>query len=263
MAGKNATMEFLGTGTSTGVPVAGCDCEVCNSRDPKDNRLRASVLIRHGKKAVIIDTGPEFRLQCIRSRVMHLDAILLTHDHADHIHGLDDVRAFSKFQRKVLPVWAGRETLKKVRTRFSYIWNAIQAGGGLPEITLHEASAPFRAAGLDFVPVPIMHGKLPILGYRLGDMAYLTDVSAVPESSLPLLENLETLVLSCVRSRFHKTHLNIRGVKRLHALIKPRRTLLTHLTHYFSHDDLTAEFADTGLDISPAHDGMRVTVRVG
>lgn len=260
MAGRNAMMEFLGTGTSTGVPVAGCDCEVCASRDPRDDRMRSSVLVRHGKKSVIIDTGPEFRMQCIRARVMHLDAILLTHDHADHLHGLDDVRAFSKFQRRVLPVWGNAQTIRTVRDRFAYIWNAPQRGGGLPEVILHEASGPFREAGLDFVPVPILHGKLEILGYRLGDMAYLTDVSAIPETSLPLLEGLETLVLSCVRYRFHQTHLNLRGVKRLHKAIQPKRTLLTHLTHYFSHADLIAEFADAGMDIAPACDGMRVTI---
>lgn len=258
MAGRKATLEFLGTGTSTGVPVAGCDCEVCRSRDPRDNRLRSSVLVSHGHKNVIIDTGPEFRMQCLRARIMHLDAVLLTHDHADHLHGLDDLRAFSKFQRRVLPVWANRQTLQAIESRFAYIWNPPQIGGGLPELTLQLAEKPFRAAGLDFIPVPIMHGRLPILGYRIGDLAYLTDVSAIPEESFPLLEGLGTLILSCVRYRSHRTHLNIAGVKRISKRLKPERTFLTHLTHYFSHEDLLAEF--DGMPIAPAYDGMRISV---
>lgn len=258
MAGRNATLEFLGTGTSTGVPVAGCDCEVCRSRDPRDNRLRSSALISHGHTNVIIDTGPEFRMQCLRAGIMHLDAVLITHDHADHLHGIDDLRAFSKFQRRVLPVWANKPTLQGIASRFAYIWNPSQIGGGLPELTLHHAGKPFRAAGLDFTPVPILHGRLPILGFRIGDLAYLTDVSEIPEESLPLLEGLGTLILSCVRYRAHRTHLNIAGVKRISKRLRPGRTLLTHLTHYFSHEDLLAEFA--GTDIAPAFDGMQISI---
>ncbi len=261
MAGKNATFEFLGTGTSTGVPVAGCSCEVCRSREPEDNRLRSSALVSYGKRHVVIDTGPEFRLQCLRAGIQRLDAVLLTHPHADHIFGLDDVRAYSTFRKRVLPVWGNAHTLEFIRTHFAYIWKPMQRGGGLPEITLHEASGAFTAGGVEFTPVPVLHGKMPILGYRLGNLAYLTDISALPESSLPLLSGVETLVVSCVRHRPHRTHLNIAGVRRIQRLLRPGRILLTHLTHYLAHRDLNAEFAGEGIE--PAYDGLRVDVCLG
>ncbi len=252
-------LEFLGTGTSTGVPVAGCGCPRCRSRDPKDTRWRASVLLRNGRKNLVIDTGPEFRLQCLRARINRLDAVLLTHNHVDHLYGLDDVRPYSAFRGKTLPVWGSGHTLAAVRKKFDYIWSAMQIGGGLPDISLHEAAAPFVAAGLDVTPLPILHGKLPILGYRIGDLAYMTDVSSIPDETLPLLQNLGTMVLSCVRRSPHPTHLNVAGVKRLHKQIRPGRTCLTHLTHYFTHRELAALFPPS---IAPAYDGLRIPVRL-
>lgn len=251
------TLEFLGTGTSTGVPVPGCSCRVCQSRDPRDSRLRSSVLIRNGVKNLVIDTGPEFRIQCLRAGVKRLDAVLITHNHVDHLFGLDDVRVYSSFRRRTLPVWGSRHTLDSIRTKFDYIWNAMQVGGGLPDISLNEADGVFRAAGLEVMPLPIMHGRLPILGFRIGGLAYMTDISALPDGTLPLLENLDTMIISCVRRRTHETHLNIAGAKRLHALVKPRRTWLTHLTHYFTHDGLEALLPP---DIAPAYDGLVIPV---
>lgn len=254
-----AILEFLGTGTSTGVPIAGCPCWRCRSDDPHDKRLRSSVRIAHGRRNVIIDTGPEFRIQCLRAGIMNIDSVLITHDHADHLHGLDDLRSFSLFKHKVLPVWANSYTVGVIRSRFDYIWNPVQKGGGLPDLLLRVAEGTFRAGGMDVVPVPIRHGRMDILGYRIGDLAYLTDVSAVPESSLPLLENLETMVATAVRHRPHPTHLNLAGVKRLHRLVRPRRTLLTHLTHWFTHREL---IMDLPVDISPAYDGMKVEIKL-
>ena len=256
---KTATLEFLGTGTSSGVPIAGCDCRVCRSPDAHDKRMRSSVLLSRGSHNVIIDTGPEFRLQCLRAGVTRLDAVVYTHDHADHLNGMDDVRAYSLFQKRTLPLWGSAGTLAAIQRRFDYIWNAVQIGGGLPDISLHNSERPFTVGGMDFTPIPIKHGRLDILGYRVGDLAYMTDVSSVPDSSLPLLRDLETMIISCVRYRFHHTHLNITGAKRLHRLVRPRRTLLTHLTHYFTHRDLIAEMP---VDITPACDGMRVTINL-
>lgn len=256
---RSVSLEFLGTGTSTGVPIAGCSCRVCRSTDRHDNRLRSSVLIRHGRRNLVIDTGPEFRLQCLRAGITSLDAVLLTHNHVDHVNGLDDVRPFSVFRRRTLPVWGNADTVADIRRRFEYIWEARQVGGGLPDIDLRSVTGPFTAAGLTVTPVPILHGALPILGYRIGDLAYLTDISALPESSLPLLRGLGTLILSCVRRRPHRTHLNVKGVMELHRLVQPKQTILTHLSHYYSHKDLIGMFP---VAISPAHDGLVIPIRV-
>ena len=253
------TLEFLGSGTSTGVPVAGCSCGVCHSPDWHDKRLRACALVRNGIRNLIIDTGPEFRIQCLRADVRRVDAVAITHDHADHLNGFDDVRAFSFFKDRTLPVWAAADTIVGIRRRFDYIWNAVQIGGGLPDVDLRTVTGPFRAAGLDVIPLPIKHGKLDILGFRIGDLAYMTDISALPDATLPLLGDLGTMIISCVRHRFHHTHLNLAGVKRLHRLVRPRRTILTHLTHYLSHKELIAALP---VDISPAYDGMRVEIQI-
>lgn len=259
LAPKTAIFEFLGTGTSTGVPVAGCPCAVCHSADVRDKRLRSSALIRHGCRNLVIDTGPEFRLQCVRAGVMRLDAVLFTHDHVDHTNGFDDVRAYSFFKKKTVPVWGAADTLGEIRRRFSYIWKPTQVGGGLPDVELRTITGPFQAAGLSVVPVPIFHGKLPILGFRIGDLAYLTDISSLPDESVPLLRDLGTLIISCVRYRYHHTHLTISGAKRLHKLLKPRETYLTHLTHCFSHRDLIGVFPT---DMTPAYDGLQLAINL-
>ncbi len=259
MRPASATLEFLGSGTSTGVPIPACACPVCRSADPHDKRLRASALIRRGGRNIVIDTGPEFRIQCLRAGLMRLDAVLYTHDHADHLNGLDDVRAYSIFKDRTLPVWGSAETLASIRGRFGYIWNATQIGGGLPDIELRRIDGPFTAAGFAVTPIPLKHGRKDILGFRVGDLAYMTDISALPDSSLPLLENLGTMVLSCVRHGYHRTHLNIAGVKRLHRLVKPGQTLLTHLSHFLTHKELIAALPT---DIGPAHDGMTVGIRL-
>lgn len=256
---KAAELEFLGTGTSTGVPVAGCRCKNCASDDPRDKRLRSSVLIRRGQRNLIIDTGPEFRIQCLRARVMRLHAVLFTHHHVDHLYGFDDVRAYSFFQDRTLPVYASKHSLEVIRSKFDYIWHAVQVGGGLPDVQLHEIDGPFEVLGMECVPVPIMHGRLPILGFRFGSLAYLTDISELPAESVPLLQNLDTLIISCVRYRYHKTHLTLGRAKQIHKQLRPRQTLLTHLTHAFTHARLAAELP---AGIAPAYDGLRVAFEV-
>jgi phosphoribosyl 1,2-cyclic phosphate phosphodiesterase len=257
--GRTAVLEFLGTGTSTGVPMAGCTCPRCLSADPRDTRLRSSARIANGSRNLLIDTGPEFRIQCLRSGIFSIDSVLITHDHADHLHGIDDLRAFSLFKRKTLPVWAGKSVLDVIRSRFGYIWSAKQKGGGLPDLKLCEVKGRFRAAGMEVTPLPIMHGCMEILGYRIGDLAYMTDISSVPESTYPLLENLTTMVVSTVRRRPHPTHLNISGVKKLHKRVRPKQTILTHLAHWLTHKELIMELP---VDITPAYDGMTVEIRL-
>lgn len=259
--------EFLGTGTSSGIPIPSCPCAVCHSTDPKDRRWRSSLLLRNGGRNTVVDMGPEFRLQCLRAGVDSLDAILLTHHHADHINGLDDVRAFSfrlpglPRENAATPVWASRHSIDFIHRRFDYIWNARQVGGGLPKIDLREAAGgvEFRAGGLAVTPVPIMHGLTKIFGYRIGDLAYLTDISEMPEASLPLVEGVATLVTSCALRTRHETHFSLSDVIALHERVGPRLTLITHLSHGFGHRELLDELPD---DIRPAYDGMRFTVTI-
>ncbi len=254
---KTARLEFLGTGTSTGVPVVGCTCAVCRSNNPHDKRYRSSVLISNGRRNLVIDTGPDFRSQCLRANLRNVHAVCFTHEHVDHMNGFDEVRCFSFFKNKTMPVFGSQKSLDALRVRFAYIWNAVQFGGGLPDVDLHTIDGPFQAAGMTITPIPLFHGILPILGYRIGDLAYMTDISDLPESSLPLLDNLTTMVISCVRHRPHRTHLNLSGAKQLHKLVKPKQTLLTHLTHYLSHKEWIAALPDGML---PAYDGMKIDI---
>ncbi|MDR1612093.1 MAG: MBL fold metallo-hydrolase [Planctomycetota bacterium] len=260
MAGKKRVqLEFLGTGTSSGLPVPGCRCRVCKSADPHDSRMRSSVVVRNGRRNIVIDTGPEFRLQCLRADLDNVDAVVFTHGHVDHTSGFDDIRAFSFFKNRTVPVFGDAGTLRTLRERFRYIWRARQRGGGLPQIELFEIDGPFAAAGLEMIPIPVFHGVMPILGFRIGDLAYLTDVSGIPDASLPLLENLGALIVSCARTRPHETHFNLADVKRLSRALKPGRTLVTHIAHYFSHRDLVAALPAAA---NPAYDGLRVDIEV-
>lgn len=266
-AGKTLELEFLGTGTSIGVPAPSCRCVVCTSSDPRDTRWRSSVLIRNGRRNLVIDAGPEFRLQCLRADIATLAALVLTHDHADHLNGLDDLRAFTlplrgkrRGKNSSVSVYGGRQTMAAIRRRFDYIWNSTQVGGGLPQIELCAIAArkPFIAAGLELTPIPIKHGTKGIFGYRVGGLAYLTDVSALPERSAPMVEGLDVLVLSCALRRAHETHFRLKDIAATHAKLRPRLTLLTHISHNFGHRELLAEFPP---DIRPAYDGLKVAFR--
>lgn len=265
--GRTLELEFLGTGTSIGIPVPSCRCPVCMSSDSRDTRWRSSVLIRNGRRNLVVDAGPEFRLQCLRAGIDSLAALVLTHDHADHLNGLDDLRAFTLPLRgrrrgmdRTVAVYGGRQTMAAIRKRFDYIWNATQVGGGLPQIEMHTVKEykAFVAAGLEMTAIPIKHGAKDIFGYRVGGLAYLTDISALPDASRSLVENLDVLVLSCALRRPHETHFSLKDIIRLHARLQPRLTLLTHISHYFGHRELLGELPSA---IRPAHDGLRVEFR--
>jgi phosphoribosyl 1,2-cyclic phosphate phosphodiesterase len=251
----------LGSGTSFGVPVIGCSCPVCTSADPRDERYRASLLVeyRDGSgivTSVVIDAGPEFRLQALRARITRLDALLLTHAHADHVGGLDDVRPLTR--ERVLPVYGNAPTLEETRERFGYIFRETQAGGGKPRVELREAVGPFRVGSLELRPVPVMHGRLPILGWRAGSFAYVTDCSGLPPASLRLLEGVETLIITGLRRRPHETHFSIdQGIETARR-IGARRTWITHMNHESTHAELEAYCAERGADVGagPAYDGL-------
>lgn len=255
-------VRFLGTGTSHGVPVIGCSCRVCSSDDPRDTRYRSSVFVEGDRgEAILIDAGPEFRLQALRARLNRLDALLVTHAHADHVHGLDDVRPLTR--GKPLPVYASRADIEELRHRFSYAFGHGQEGGGKPRLELTEIGEGAAIGSLSSVPVPLMHGQRKILGYRIGGFAYLTDCSAVPETSMALLSGLDLLVVDGLRLRPHPTHFSVDEALALARELCPLRLLLTHICHDLTHVELESYCDAAGLPFpaGPAHDGLVVDVK--
>jgi phosphoribosyl 1,2-cyclic phosphate phosphodiesterase len=256
---------FLGSGTSSGIPVIGCSCPVCRSSDPRDRRYRASILIEARDAAgrassIVIDAGPEFRLQALRAGLTRIDALLLTHAHADHINGLDDVRPLTT--RRVLPVYGDAATLEETRERFAYIFRDSQVGGGKPRIELRRALGPVDVGGTSFVPIPVLHGELPILGWRTGAFAYITDCSNLPESTLPLLAGVEVLVINGLRLKPHSTHFSLDQGIAAARRIGARHTWLTHMNHESSHAELEDYCARHGEDVDarPSWDGLELEV---
>jgi phosphoribosyl 1,2-cyclic phosphate phosphodiesterase len=255
------TLDFLGTGTSTGVPVIGCDCEVCTSPDPRDARLRSSVVVRQDGTTVLVDTSPDLRAQLLRDPVPRIDAILFTHAHADHTAGLDELRRYNAMQQEHLPVWASRDTAENLQRRFDYAFvDQYPVYGVIPDLTLHvfEDTRPFRAGAMEIVPVPVMHGRLPILGYRFGSIAYLTDVKTIPERSLPLLRDLDVLVLTALRHHPHPAHMSLDEALAAVEMLQPRHTLFTHVAHDMGrYEDVAPTLPPS---VALATDGLRVVV---
>ena len=251
---------FLGSGTSFGVPVIGCGCAVCASGDPRDKRYRASVLIESGGASVVVDAGPEFRLQALRAGITRLDALLLTHAHTDHLGGLDDLRPLTS--ARILPVHGNAETLAETAERFAYVFRETQVSGGKPRIELRKAEGPFDVGGMRVVPVPIRHGELPILGWRTGKFAYITDCSDLPESSIPLLSGVEVLVINGLRREPHATHFSLDQGMAAARRIGARATWLTHMNHESTHAELEDYCARNGegLDVRPAWDGLELEI---
>lgn len=225
-------VTFLGTGTSTGVPVIGCDCPTCQSADPHDKRLRTSILVRTDEATLLVDTTPDLRAQVLAAGVRHIDAVLYTHEHADHTAGLDELRSFNEIQQQHIPVYAAPRTAAELRQRFGYAFKDIfNFYGGKPDLTLHEIDGPFTAAGVAVTPVPVLHGRMPIIGFRIGPLAYVTDVKTIPPESLALLRGLDVLIINALRHKPHFAHLNLDEATALIDELKPGRTFLTHLSH--------------------------------
>lgn len=247
-------IRILGSGTSSGIPVIGCRCPVCTSKNPKNRRTRASVLIQTAETCLLIDTATEFRLQALEAGIKGIDSIFFTHAHADHVHGLDDLRPLSI--HKPIEVFAAPETRKEIETRFSYIFSRSGQGGGVPQIhmnTLGRESLDF--ADVRVQPIPIFHGSLPILGYRIGPCAYLTDCSSIPDASYPLLEGLDVLIIDALRYQPHPTHFSINQALKIIQRIAPRQAFLTHLCHDVEHQILSRQLPE---GIEPAYDGLEI-----
>ena len=231
-------LTFLGTGTSTGVPSIACECETCLSDDPRDKRLRVSILIEHGNQVVLVDTSSDFRQQALRYGLKRLDAVLITHCHADHIFGLDDIRPLN-FRYGALGVYANERAWPDIRRMFKYIFEPSHFGGGLPEVIPHTvvAGAPFCLAdGFNITPLEVIHGRLPVMAYRFNDFAYATDLSEIPPQSIAALRDLDVLVLDCLRFKQHPTHLWVDRALEYIEQIKPKRAFLTHIAHDVKHE---------------------------
>jgi len=246
-------VTFLGSGTSTGVPMIGCSCEVCRSADPRDRRLRPSILAEWPGASVLVDTSTDLRAQALERGVARVDAVLYTHGHADHVLGLDELRTFNWRQRAAVPVYGSEQTLGELSRTFWYAFEEVQVGGGKPAVERRPISGPFDLLGRRVVPVPVLHGRLPILGYRIGGLAYLTDASAIPDTSYALLRDLDALVLAAPRERPHPTHMHLARAIEESRLIGPRRTLITHIGHELSHARVSARLPD-GVEL--AYDGL-------
>lgn len=228
-------ITILGSGTSTGIPMVGCGCPVCTSTDPKDSRTRASLLVEHGGRFILVDTSTDLRIQAVREKIPRVDAVLFTHAHADHVHGIDELRGFHFHQREVIPCYGSAETMAELSGKFDYIFNGRSEYGYHKIMEPHEIAAPFDLFGLMVTPVPLLHGNMPATGFRFGPLAYLTDCNHIPERSMPLLTGLDILIIDGLRHTPHPHHFNIAEAIRVAKTIAPERTYITHLTHEVSH----------------------------
>jgi phosphoribosyl 1,2-cyclic phosphate phosphodiesterase len=268
-------VTLLGTGTSHGVPMIGCGCDVCRSPDPRDRRTRPSILIQieappalqaegeptaassavaRAVRNVLVDTSPDLRAQALANRISRVDAILFTHSHADHVLGLDEVRRYNILQREPMACFGDARTLTDLRQTFGYIFTGPDApGGGIPQIVLSHIAGPFSLGGAEVVPVPIMHGPRRILGFRVGSFAYLTDCSRIPEESWPLVEGVRTLVVDALRERPHPTHFSVSEALEVVARLSPERAYFTHVCHDLPHAATCARLP-SGVEL--AYDGL-------
>ncbi len=251
-------ITVLGSGTSMGVPTIGCRCDVCTSPDPRDNRLRPSILVTQEDRNILIDTTPDFRTQALRARISRLDAVLFTHEHADHIMGLDDLRPFNFRQKDGIPIYASPATMQVIRRCFQYIWDGGYKESNVPRIDCRELDgAPFPLFGLEIVPVPLLHGSYPIYGFRFGNAAYLTDHSEVPDASMELLRGLDVLFLDALRFKPHPTHSTVDRSLATAEQLGARRVFFTHICHDLPHARTESRLPP---HVRLAYDGLEILV---
>ncbi|MCX6243821.1 MAG: MBL fold metallo-hydrolase [Bacteroidetes bacterium] len=251
-------VTFLGTGTSIGVPVITCDCPVCMSEDPHDNRLRTSVMIEVNNRTFVIDCGPDFRIQMLRERVMNLDAVIFTHEHRDHIAGLDDVRAFNYVLNKKIDIYGTKQVMEAIRIEFPYIFSDSRYFGA-PQLTVHLIDQqPFQIKDVEFIPIRVLHEKLPVFGFRIGDFTYITDASSISEEEKDKIRGSKVIVLNALRNSKHVSHFSVGEAVELLQELKPESAYLTHLSHFVGlHEEVNSRLPE---NIRLAYDGLTVTV---
>jgi phosphoribosyl 1,2-cyclic phosphate phosphodiesterase len=257
-------VTVLGSGTSHGVPSIGCDCSVCRSPDPKDRRTRPSILIEidtsppsefaGAVRSILVDTSTDLRAQALANDVRRVDAILFTHSHADHVFGLDDVRRYNQMQRGAIACYADAGTVESLKRMFAYVFEAPQQkGGGIPQLSLFRIAGRMTLGGVEIVPVPLLHGRLPVLGFRIGPFAYLTDCNHIPDESWPLLAGVRTVILDALRHRPHSTHFSVGEALAASARLGAERTYFTHICHDLGHAETNAQLP-AGVEL--AYDGL-------
>ncbi len=251
-------LTFLGTGTSVGVPMIGCHCATCRSTNPRDQRLRTGLLVEHAGQQLLVDVSTDFRQQALRARIEKVDAVLITHCHADHVFGLDDLRPIN-FKHGAIPVYASATTWRDLRRVFYYIFERNHVGGGLPQLIPHEFEGTFEVCGLQVTPFPVIHGQSEVTGFRFEadhvSAAFVTDCNLIPAASLDKLRKLDLLILDALRLKPHPTHLHLEQSLAYVAEVKPRRTLLTHVGHEIKYDEWS-ERLPPGVEL--AYDGLQI-----
>ncbi len=255
-----ATLTVLGSGTSMGVPTIGCDCAVCHSADSRDRRTRPSILISYNQRHVMIDSTPDFREQALREKIQQLDAVFYTHTHADHILGIDDLRPLTYHHKPgKMPLFATPTACEFMRTMFRYIFEPTYKFGGLPQVEMHPIGGTVELFGAGFEPLTVIHGLTPILGFRFGSAAYLTDHSEVPEETLAKLRDLDILFLDALRYKPHPTHSTVEQSLKIVEAVQPKRTFFTHICHDLPHDETNALLPE---GVKLAFDGMKLEFEI-
>jgi phosphoribosyl 1,2-cyclic phosphate phosphodiesterase len=249
-------LTMLGVGSSAGTPMIGCKCPTCASTDPRNNRTRCSSIIQlDNGKSILIDTGPDLRQQALREGLTSIDAVLYTHTHADHLHGIDDLRAFCQLQRAQIPLYGSQDAMDHIADKFGYTLREPSNFWDLPVLKTHAINAPFQLFGQTVTPIPLKHGNSDIYGYRIGDIAYLTDVSSIPETSLALLQGLKVLLLDCLRYTTHYTHINLEQSLHYVGLVQAQSSYLIHMTHELEYTALSNKLPK---NVFVGYDGLKL-----
>lgn len=250
-------ITFLGTGTSYGVPMVGCECRVCTSDDPKNSRTRSSIFISEGEYNILIDAATELRIQCLKNSVKRLDAVLLTHSHADHVLGFDDLRHFNRKRKTNIPVYGSEETVNNVYSMFSYAFKEATSSGSKPKVTLIPIEGNLNLSGMEIIPVEVQHGQERVTAYRFEKFAYVTDVSHIPQDSVEKLMGLDLLIIAALRNVPHEKHFSIEQAIKMVSTLRPKRTYFTHIAHEIDYEE-TDKTLPAGINL--AYDGLSIDV---